>query len=218
MYSVESLNIPGYRGKPVPNTFFRQASGADRIAILLPGWEYTCQMPLLYYPARLMLQLGADVLEIEYTYNLSPEFQAASPLEQRQWLFTDSGAACDTTLSQRSYTEVALIGKSIGTLAMGELLATETRLAHAHTVWLTPLLREDRLRRQIFECRNPSLFVIGTADPNYNPAHLAEVKEQTGGEAVVIEGADHSLELKNNLKGSLEAMREVIDALERFLR
>ena len=80
MYSIEHLDIRGYRDARVPNTFFNQDARADRIAIILPGWEYTCQMPLLYYPACLLLYSGADVLQVEYAYNLNDDFQASSPL------------------------------------------------------------------------------------------------------------------------------------------
>lgn len=142
MYSVNTLEISGYRNQPVPNTFFKQDEETRQVAILLPGWEHTCHMPLLYYPARLLLALGADVLQVEYAYNLRTDFQALPNSERLQWLFTDA-AACSAALTQYTYEQVTLIGKSIGTLAMGHLLTTEPRLAQA--VWLTPLLRNDRL-------------------------------------------------------------------------
>lgn len=216
MYSVETLNIQGYRNQSVPNTFFKQDTEASQIAILLPGWEYTCQMPLLYYPAHLLLGLGTVLLQVEYTYNLRTDFQALPSSEQSEWLFTDAAAACNAALTQRSYKQVTIIGKSIGTLTMGQLLTTEVRLARAQAVWLTPLLKNERLRTQILQCRQPSLFVIGTADPNYQPDYLAEVKEKTRGEVVVIQGADHSLEIKDNILESLKAMGQVIDAMRMF--
>ena len=217
MYSVETLDISGYRNQPVPNTFFKQDAETHQVAILLPGWEYTCQMPLLYYPARLLLELGADVLQVEYVYNLRADFQALPSSEQPEWMFADAAAACRAALAQRSYEQVTLIGKSIGTLTMGQLLTTEAKLAKAWAVWLTPLLKNERLRTQILESRQRSLFVIGTTDPNYHPDYLAEAKRATEGEAVVIQGADHSFEIKDSILRSLRAMEEVIGAMQRFL-
>lgn len=216
MYSVESLKISGYHDEPVPNTFFRQEDKAHHLAILLPGLEYTCQMPLLYYPACLLLILGADILQVEYAYNLRPDFQALPNSEQLKWSFTDATAACSAALAQRPYEQVTLIGKSIGTLAMGHLLTTEAKLAPAQAVWLTPLLRNDNLRSQIKLCGQRSLFIIGTADPHYSPNHLAELQKATKGEVVVIEGADHSLEIKGKVSQSLKAMEQVIDAMQAF--
>ncbi len=217
MYSMESLNILGYRGEPVPHTFFRQETEVIHLAILLPGWNYTCDMPLLYYPLRLLVSSGADVLRVEYAYNVRPGFSQLSRAEQLNWLWADCGAACSAALAQRPYQQVTLVGKSLGTLAMGQLLTTDTRLARARAVWLTPLLRDDGLRAQIRSWGQPSLFVIGTADPNYDPDYLAEVKEATRGEVVVIDGADHSLEINGDVLQSLRFLEEVMRAVQAFV-
>ena len=215
MYSVERLDILGYRNKPVPNTFLKQDEEKGEVAILLPGLEYTCQMPLLYYPARLLLYLGADVLEVEYAYNLNPDFQALSGSEQLEWLFSDAAAAYKAALAKRSYQKVVLVGKSIGTLAMGQILTTQSKPQEVQAIWLTPLLRNENLRRQILECKMPSLFIIGTADPHHHPDYLDEIKK--AGEVIVIQNGDHSLEIKGDINGSLKAMEEVINAIKSFL-
>ena len=49
--------------------------------------------------------------------------------------------------------------------------------------------------------------MVGTADSHYDPAKLAEVQQATAGEVMVIENADHSLEIAGdtfNLFGSLK--------------
>ncbi len=99
---------------------------------------------------------------------------------------------------------------------MGHVLTTDAKLAHAKAVWLTPLLKNERLRAQIKSYGQCSLFVIGTADSHYDPTYLAEVKEATNGEAVVVEGADHSLEIKDNILQSLKALEEVIHGMQTF--
>ena len=86
---------------------------------------------------------------------------------------------------------------------------------NAHAIWLTPLFRNERLREQIQQCRQKSLFVIGTADPNYDPGFLAEVGDKE--ESLVIDGADHSLEIECNLMRSLEAMERLIETIKRFI-
>jgi hypothetical protein len=103
MHSFRSLEIAGYRNEPIPNTFFQQEGGADQLAIVLPGVGYTCQMPLLYYPTRLLLSLGMDVLWVEYNYGRRPEYRALSDARQREWLFADVTAACQSALAQRPY-------------------------------------------------------------------------------------------------------------------
>ncbi len=217
MYSIKQLDIPGYHDEPVPHTFFEQEEAAQHVAILLPGMGYTSHMPLLYYPARIMLGLGADVLSVEYAYNRRDDFLALKGDEQKRWLLTDVANSCHTVLNRRSYNEITIIGKSIGTRAMGQLLTTEDQLRNATAIWLTPLLRSENLRAQIQQVRQRSLFVIGTADPQYNQTHLDEVRKATKGEMLVIEGADHSLEIEGNVLQSLQAMERVIRAIQSFV-
>lgn len=128
MYSFTTLDINGYRGEPVPNTFLRQAEEARRLGIVLPGWGYSADRPVLYYPGLVLLDRGADLLRVEYQYVRRPEYLAAEAEERERWLVDDVTAALEAGLAQRAYDEVTLVGKSIGTLAMGHLVAADARL------------------------------------------------------------------------------------------
>jgi predicted alpha/beta-hydrolase family hydrolase len=207
----------GYRDESVPHTFFQRDGETRHVAILLPGLGYTAYMPLLYYPMRLLLALGADVLRVEYAYNRRADYGALSPAEQARCLFSDAVAACRVALAQRPYQQITLVGKSLGTLAMGYLLTIEDALARAQAIWLTPLLWNDMLRTQIQQTSPRSLFAIGTADPHYNPAYLADLQAATGGQAVVIDGANHSLEIESDVMQSLRALTQVMRAVQAFL-
>jgi hypothetical protein len=218
MYQKKQLEIVGYHDEPVPNTFLQQEGEAQHIAVVFPGMGYTCDMPLLYYATEPLLSRGADVLLVEYGYNRRGEFRSASDEEQTRWFIADVTAALRAALAQRPYTRVTLIGKSLGTLALGHLLATEQALENARAVWLTPLLRDERLRGQIRQWGGRSLFAIGSADPHYDTTLVDEVRGATGGEAVVVEGADHSIEFEGDLSRSLEALGTVMRAVEEFVR
>jgi len=64
---------------------------------------------------------------------------------------------------------------------------------------------------------HPALFVIGTADRQYKPDLLAQVESATGGETLVIPGADHSLEIPGDVPASLQAMERIVLALQGFV-
>jgi hypothetical protein len=218
MPELERLDVIGYHDESVPHTFFRQEDETDHLAILVPGGRYTAHMPLLYYPMRLLLTLGADALRIEYAYMDRAEYQALPPAERMRWLFTDVTAASRAALAQRPYHQVTLVGKSLGTLAMGHLLTTENALQKAQAIWLTPLLWNDLWRSQVQRARPRSLFASGTADPHYDAAHLAELQAATDGQAVLVEGANHSLEIEGDVMASLQALEQVVQAVQTFLR
>jgi predicted alpha/beta-hydrolase family hydrolase len=217
MATPTTLTIQGYRDEAVPNRFLRPESAIDQLAVLLPGLGYTLDMPLFYYAENLLLERGWDVLRVEYAYNTRPEFQTLPKQERDRWLLADATAAWRAGLTQRTYARVVLIGKSLGTLAMGHLLTTADPPPNAGAVWLTPLLSNERLRQQIQQYGGPSLFVIGTADPHFDPVVLEQMQVATVGEAVVVRNADHGMDIPGDPIASVRALERVVEALSRFL-
>lgn len=215
---TDTLAIEGYRGEPVPNRFLRQDAGTDHLALLLPGMGYTLDMPLFYYAENLLTESGADLLRVEYAYAGRAGFRTATEEEWLDWLLTDATAAFRAGTSQRGYRRLTLVGKSLGTLAMGHLLTTAAVPPGAtRAVWLTPLLQEERLREAIGRFAGPSLFAIGTADSVYDPAALDALRGATLGEAVVIEGADHGLDVPGDPVASVQGLERVVRAIRDFL-
>ena len=217
MATATTLTIQGYRGEAVPNRFQRPEGAIDHLAVLLPGFGYTLDMPLFYYAEHLLLERGWDVLRVEYAYNTRPEFQTLPEPERNRWLLADTTAAWRAGLGQRTYERVVLIGKSLGTLAMGHLLTMADLPPAAGAVWLTPLLTKERLRQQISQYGGPSLFVIGTADPHFEPVVLEQMQVATTGEAVVVNNADHGMDIPGDPIASVRGVERVVEALGRFL-
>jgi pimeloyl-ACP methyl ester carboxylesterase len=217
MYQYLSLDIPAYHGGVTANTFVRQDAAAKHLGILLPGVAYTTDMPLLYYARTVLLALGADTLSLEANYHRLPGFRAAGPAEQYRWVTTDAANACSAALAQRPYERLTLIGKSLGTLAMGYLVAGDERLARADCIWLTPLLKQEVLRGQIQGARPRSLFVSGGADGLYDAVGQQRIAEALGAQSVVIEDADHSLEMPGDSTASLRALGQAVAAMRDFL-
>jgi predicted alpha/beta-hydrolase family hydrolase len=201
----------------VPNTLLRQDATATRVALLLPGFGYSCDMPLLYYATLLLWNSGADVLRVEYAYHRRPEYRDLPASDQREWLLADAAAALDVVSQQSQYQQLVLIGKSLGTRAMGYLLTEKPPPQEVRAIWLTPLLRDPELRRQMRACAARSLTIIGTADAHYDPDYLRELSAETGIMVVTVEGADHSLDLEGDAVGSIRAMERVLGAIGAFL-
>jgi predicted alpha/beta-hydrolase family hydrolase len=217
MATSTTLTIQGYRDEVVPNRFLRPEGAIDQLAVLLPGLGYTLDMPLFYYAEKLLLERGWDVLRVEYAYNTRPEFQTLPKPERDRWLLADTIAAWLAGRDQRTYERVVLIGKSLGTRAMGHLLTMADPPPNVGAIWLTPLLGEEQLRQQIQQYGGPSLFVIGTADPHFEPVALEKMQVATIGEAVVVRNADHGMDIPGDPIASVRAVERVVEALGRFL-
>ena len=94
MATVETLAIRGFGDLPVPNRLLRPEGAIDCLAVLLPGFGYTLDMPLFYYAESLLLERGWDVLRVEYAYNRLPE------AETKPWERI-GGARCSRTRRRR---------------------------------------------------------------------------------------------------------------------
>lgn len=211
-----SLDIPGYRGQPVPNTFYRQEKETKRLGLVFPGFRYSPDRAELYYGARILLEKGADVLRAEYAYYES-EYVRLSDQEQYDWLTADASAVGQAALAQGTYTRITLLGKSLGTLAMAHLL-DDPRFESATCVWYTPILTDEELVRRIEQVKPRSLFIVGTADGYYKPDILMRLIEATRGHLTMVDGANHGLELPGDIPGSLNALQQIVKDLQDFLK
>jgi hypothetical protein len=210
-----SLNVSGYENQSVPNTLITQSNPTGHLGIILPGYRYPADMAPLYYAGRILLEGGADLLRIEYAYYRT-DFYKRPQSEQDKWISSDVFAACKSGLSQRSYEKITLIGKSLGTIAMGHLLA-DSLFQRATCIWETPLLTVEWLRARIEQTRPRSFFVIGTADKFYQPDLLKHLEHVTKGQSMVIEGANHALEIPDDISKSLVVLEQIVQALHVFL-
>ena len=216
--TLEHLHIIGHNNESVPNRFIKQAGGSKHLAMFFPGFAYGTDLPALYYPARLFSDLGVDVLLLDKLYSEIPNFRDLPEPERARMIVTDGLAMCEAGLAQQEYQQITLVGKSLGTLTMARLLKLDPRLAQATCVWLTPLLKHDRLRNLIVEKRPHSLFVIGSADDHYDRELLSDLQETIGGESIVLEEAGHSLEIPGKLIGSMQQMVVMVEKIEAFIK
>jgi len=217
MHERQTLTDPSGEDTLVPHTFFRGDGDTDTLAVLVPGYGYRATMPLLHYTERALLWRGADALRLDLAYDTDPTFTGADPATRRTRTREDAERALRAALTQREYSRYVLVGKSLGTLALADLIESPLGGGRPACVWLTPLLGNAVLREAVRRRRPSSLFVIGTADPLYDAATLQELVNATGGRAVVVDHADHSLEVAGDLRASLEALQAYGEGLETFL-
>lgn len=216
-YAITDLQIAGYRAEPVPNQFFRQHNETCHLAIVLPGFGYTCDMPVLYFTVSHLLDLGADVLQVEYDYRHRPEYQTITPDERQHWLLADATAAWHVGTAQRPYQRITLVGKSLGTRVLPDLLAAAPASQHARAILLTPLLREAGAYEYLQQGAHPTLIAIGTADPHYDPEVLATLQATMQGTVVIAAGADHGLEVPHDIVRSVQVLEQVMRAVQSFV-
>jgi hypothetical protein len=215
-YTIGPLEIQGYNGKAVENRLFRNVGPACGLAVLLPGLRYTCDMPLLYYPTKLFLQRGFDVLQLQTDYS-TPAFGGLSPDRQIDWMGADAWGSVHAANEQRSYDHLVLVGKSIGTLAMSVLLLKHPELRSHPTIWLTPLFRLPLVEQATQQLGGPALYLAGSGDNTFDAERLAYLQAHSPAEALVYEAADHSLEIPGDQERSIDILKQVMAGIASFL-
>jgi hypothetical protein len=219
MESILQLDIQGYQGLPLANTFFKHSLETKRLAVLFPGRGYTCAMPVLFYPGRWLYTRGANLLTMEYGFTRKQQNIARLNEEELlRWLTADVSAALQAALDTGQYQEIVLVGKSLGTLALSQLThSPPAGPASISFVWLTPLFKNPILTEAIYKNRPRSLFVQGDADPLYDPAAFEDARAACAAQSLTIPGADHSLEFAGDLDAALDAIRRLLAALADFI-
>lgn len=213
---ITSLPVQGYGRRPVANRFLKQTRVGSvlSLAIIFPGLQYTCEMPLLYYLTSILINQGTDVLQLYTDYNQA-SYRTLPQEEQLRWLREDALAALRLGVKQRDYTRLILVGKSIGTMALAQVLGSGVT-EEVRTIWLTPLLRQPAVAEAAARLKAPALFIVGTGDATYDAPALAAVRETSAAEALLVEGANHSLEIPGDPLRSLHILQQVMGRVADF--
>lgn len=215
MSLISKLDIKGYRNEAVPNRFFD--SNSNQLVIFLPGLAYTNDSPILHYIGSYFLQKELNVLRVDYKYFENEKFLESTEHERKQWLIEDVEAVINTALSERQYERIVLIGKSIGTLALSEILISFKGLINAEVIWLTPLLNDEELYEKIFKINNRSLVILGTADYAYIEDRVEKLLAKENVQSLILKGVNHRLEIENNIIESINISKEIILKIIDFL-
>jgi len=215
MAEIERLPIRGYGDAFVPNQFLKQVGNVDGLAILLPGLGYTCDMPIFYYTELQFLVGRFDVLRVDYDYR-QLGVQSWSGADHERRLIEDVRASVQAGVAQRSYSEVTVVGKSLGTLAMAHLAANGVISPAWGSVWLTPLLRQDDVWESMQQRTPPTAVVIGTEDHHFDPERLSAFDGRDNTTVLIVEGGNHSLNAGETAGDSAQALSDVIRQMDTF--
>jgi hypothetical protein len=217
MISREQVVIDGYHGMSLKNRFYRQPNQTQKIALVFPGLAYNSTMPLLHYSIQAILATGINVLSVDYDYSNNEEFLQQSLREKSEWLISDVEAALEYITKEEKQEVVCLAGKSVGTLAVGHLLETRKNLRKAKTIWLTPLIKNPDLLEQMLSYMKDAIMVIGTSDSQYDSHIIDRLNANTQLGGIVIDGANHSLEIEGDVTKSLGVLLQIVTIIQQFL-
>lgn len=205
-----------HRGRPLRT--LGAPAGNPRLAVFYPGLNYTVLAPLFFYLARLLEPAGWDVIAVDYRYNEDPEFAAAPDDEKDRWFAADSVAVGRWVAGRAAgYGRVAYLGKSLGT----EMLLNQVRaglvVPSADLVWLTPGSKAAEIFSLVPTLGHRSLVAYGTADKHFLRAQAGRPAGHPRVTLVEIANAGHNFEVAGDLRRSVTAIADVVEAVGSFL-
>jgi hypothetical protein len=211
------LDIKGYRGRKIRNRFYKLVTETNKVAIVFPGLAYNTSMPLLHYSIEAILASGLNVLTVDYDYSNIPEFMEQSLRAKADWMIRDVEAALRIVRELTKQEVTCLVGKSLGTIALGHILETYEEYRDAKTIWLTPLIKNPELMEQMLSYMRDAVLVIGTKDDQYDSDIIDRLNATTLLSGIVVEGANHGLEIEGDVTKSLRVLMQVVTIIQQFL-
>ncbi|MGN6169087.1 MAG: hypothetical protein ACTHQQ_13095 [Solirubrobacteraceae bacterium] len=180
-----------------PCAALRHDGDPARCVVLLPGMVYPTRAPVLWFARETALAHGWSALEV-----LGEPAEHKDPVEWER-------AGAEAALAAAGSEQVLVIGKSLATLLAGHVSDLDLP-----AVWLTPPLTEPVVGEGLARARRTTIVMGGSADDLWRrdaiPANPAV-------EVIELPGFDHALQVPGDPVASLDALRRVVEAVERMV-
>ncbi len=207
------LDLVAEDGRALRHKYYQQEAPPAGLLITFPGDNYGTDGPLLYYPSQLLRGLGWDTVGITYGYQSAGE--PFSPLAIAAVL-SECRRAVSRFLAERDYPRLVLAGKSLGASLIA-LLCQDMQLPdRTQAVYLTPPLG-PMFDPVFLEANQEALLALGTADRFFDAGALEHLQGAKEFHLVVIQEADHSMNIKGDLDASLGAVQRVTQEVIAFI-
>lgn len=181
-----------------PCTAIRHDGNPERCAVLLPGMAYPTRAPVLWFAREAALALGYSALEV-----------LGEPVEHADKLGWERDCA-ERAIAEAGSARVVVIGKSLASLLAGEI--SDRNLPAA---WLTPPLTVPSMIEALSRVRNPTLLLGGAVDAMWK---ADAIPDNPVLQVVELLDVDHALQVAGDPVASLDALRQMIEALTAWLQ
>lgn len=181
-----------------------------KLAVVLPGAGYSCKQPLLYFAIQVLLKKHFEVLTINNVYADDPKWSNLPTVESALRVVEEDSIKLFSEISQKFSCGIhTLLGRSLGTYAIACLLEQHL-ISPKQIVWQSPSLNGKW--EIIRSCGIMGFGIVGTADERYESVkpHLPEHK-------LIVNNADHGMEIPNDPVQSIEILKRVTLATEEWL-
>jgi len=213
MKTIDS-KVTGYKGIEVPYTVVLTEDYTKKLAIFLPGAGYTTKSPLFHFAEEIFLNKNYDVLRVNYQYT-GKAYNEFTMKELGEAIVHDVHLVIKEVLKGRNYQDFYLIGKSLGTIAMGAEMK-RTEFSEAKAIWVTPLLNQQEVINTMVNSKNPAQCYIGDKDRYYSPGAFELLKTNPNLESTLLPEINHRLDCETDPLKSIDALKQIVAGIKNF--
>ena len=182
-----------------------------QLALLFPGMGYHKDKPLLYYAAKLASQYGYESMAVSF-HDMPRKLRGnAEMMRTAMELAVQQSMEQLGAVDLAQYSEVVLIGKSIGTIAAGAFAQSCGRAVRQ--IWYTPLTGSFTFAPEPGTC----IAFLGEADPWSDVAALQQKAAEYHVPLYLYPACNHSLE-SGDVMQNLGVLQDVMQKTAQFLR
>lgn len=182
---------------------YYQAAGGKSLVVIFPGTNYSCDRPVLHFARKIGIVKGHDVLCFSYGSDLPWEEKGLDIVEFEI-------TKCMTIIKdalKATHKKIYFISKSVGSIIAGRI-SEELGYENVKNIFLTPM-NETIPFILVSKCS----VILGSEDGKLSKENLEIIRQYRDIELVLIEGANHSLEMNTDIEGSLKILEQVAKEL-----
>ncbi|SYX83155.1 alpha/beta hydrolase [Paenibacillus alvei] len=199
---LDIIHMPSVWGTELKQKHITVQERNNKLVVLFPGWNYPCELPLLYYAGNTALQQKYDVLKLEYGYQA-----ARTNLDKKD--LPKVIDECYESINRiiTNYDKVIFISKSLGTIIAGEVHRRfESNVYH---IFLTPLVGTIP-----FINTSDGIVIYGGNDPSFTKDNA---KQLDGSQKIIeIPDANHGLET-GDVEENLSILKNIVTTYKKIL-
>ncbi|GKX31906.1 alpha/beta hydrolase [Vallitalea longa] len=178
------------------------------LVVIYPGFNNSCNRPVLHYIRKAALEKRYDVLCINYAIKLS--FNNLDT-DIKEFLVPEALKLLNIVNNDKFYEIIYFIGKSLGTIISGKVRDEYKGYSNFYHIYLTPL--KDSLP---YINKYNGLLITGSKDKYFNKELLDQIINSNI-KVEIIEDVNHALELNDNVLGTIDIHKHITDLCNNYL-
>lgn len=194
------------KGKTSEHTFYANEN-SNKLVVIFPGGNNSCDVSLLRYLRKLFLTKGYDILCLSYK-NLSN--REGTPDQNFDEALSGINKAFAEIEFEKQYKEKIFISRSFGNVFSGEL-RSRCSIEVNKSIYVSPISKALKYLNEF-----PGFIISGTKDEYLTSDEMIELAKLGNDKVLIFKEGSHSLE-SDSVIDTIDFIKTAIIKVEEFI-